>query len=271
MTDSVRSGSFTAVGVSASISVPAGGQVAIMLFGTYSANLELHRSDNGAAWVKIRDLNDGTVKIFSTATSSSFYRIVCTSFTSGQVDYELVGARETMYFPQPQWDDIRFPASGINPPGAVSDPDRDTDDGLLRFDPASTEVIAIQVIFPHSHKHGTLIRPHVHWMKTTDAAGDVVWKLEWKAADPNETFPGWQSQTVSETVSGTPGGAHQNHVISEFAPISLNATGVAPALLMKLSRVGGDAADTYGADAKLIEFDIHHLIDTWGSGGEFIK
>ena len=39
----------------------------------------------------------------------------------------------------------------------------------------------------------------------------------------------------------------------------------------RVSRIGGDALDTYGADAKLLEFDVHYLVDSLGSGGELIK
>ena len=42
-------------------------------------------------------------------------------------------------------------------------------------------------------------------------------------------------------------------------------------LLIKLSRIGGDASDTYGADARLLEFDIHYQINTLGSELEFVK
>lgn len=272
MGDSRIDGSFSAVGVSSSFHVPPGGQVVVLVFGTYSASLELQKSDNGAAWVKVRDIT-GPIKLYSDESSSDMYRLVCTAYTSGTATYECIGAQATHYYPQAQWDDLRFPASGINPPGAVSDPDRDPDDGMLAFDAAATEVVAIQVIFPHNYKQGTTVRPHVHWMKTTSAAGDVKWRLEYKVFDPNEVLPGaWTTLDVTSAAAGTPDTDTANkHLISEFGPIGLDSSGVAPALIMKLSRIGGDAADTYGADAKLIEFDIHYLIDTWGSGAEFIK
>jgi len=39
----------------------------------------------------------------------------------------------------------------------------------------------------------------------------------------------------------------------------------------KLTRVAGDASDTYTGDALLKEFDIHYQIDAMGSRQEFIK
>ena len=41
-----------------------------------------------------------------------------------------------------QWEDLRFPAQGINPPVAASDPDVDTSTGLRLFDFNKTETLA---------------------------------------------------------------------------------------------------------------------------------
>jgi hypothetical protein len=40
----------------------------------------------------------------------------------------------------PQWEDLRFSAVGINPPGAGTDPTRDTTDGRLIFAAAATNI-----------------------------------------------------------------------------------------------------------------------------------
>jgi NAD(P)H-hydrate repair Nnr-like enzyme with NAD(P)H-hydrate epimerase domain len=42
-------------------------------------------------------------------------------------------------------------------------------------------------------------------------------------------------------------------------------------LLMTLSRVHNNAGDTYAADARLIEFDIHYQVISPGSRQEFVK
>ena len=38
-----------------------------------------------------------------------------------------------------------------------------------------------------------------------------------------------------------------------------------------IARIGGGAGDTYDDDAKLLEFDIHYLITSIGSGKEYPK
>lgn len=42
-------------------------------------------------------------------------------------------------------------------------------------------------------------------------------------------------------------------------------------IVWKLSRIGGNGADTYGADARLLEFDIHYQQDAPGSIAQFTK
>jgi len=57
------------------------------------------------------------------------------------------------------YDDLRFPAQGINPPGAASDPDLESTTGLLLFGTVGTETIADVAQMPHTWKEGTNIIP----------------------------------------------------------------------------------------------------------------
>jgi len=42
-------------------------------------------------------------------------------------------------------------------------------------------------------------------------------------------------------------------------------------IFWKLSRIGGDASDTYASDARLIEIDFHYIVDGLGSLEQFTK
>jgi hypothetical protein len=173
------------------------------------------------------------------------------------------------------WDDLRFPASGINPAGSAAPPGQDTDTypGTLLFDAAGTEVVAGLAQFPHGWAQETDIRPHVHWMKSTSASGNVYWQLRYKwmkigeVADTNFT-----TLTSSTPIAGTTdtNTAHQ-HLISSFGDVTTAGIEVSDMLCWELSRVGGNGADTYGADARLLEFDIHIQLDTPGTTPEFSK
>jgi hypothetical protein len=168
------------------------------------------------------------------------------------------------------WEDLRFPVQAINPPGAESDPDVDATDGTLLFAAAGTEVIYIQAQMPHAWALGSAIVPHVHWCKTSSAAGAVVWQLAYQFADIGEAFGDWSS-AVSATLAVSDGDTANVHALSSFGPLTLPANGVSSMIKLKLSRAGNDAADTYAADAKLLEFDIHYQVDSRGSDEETSK
>jgi len=166
------------------------------------------------------------------------------------------------------WDDLRFPVTAINPPGAASDPDIDTTDGTLLFDASGTEIVFVQAQMPHAWQQNSVLAPHVHWCKTSSAAGTVSWQLAYKVAAVGDTFGAWSSADEAVLVVSD-SDTEDKHALSSFTDIQLAVDGVSAMLLIKLSRVGG--SDTYGADAKLLEFDIHYRIDSRGSDTEFVK
>lgn len=270
--DVIVSGSLgTAGAVSAPIRAQAGQRLSYTVKGTFSGLVVIERSRGLQSW-----------QLFATASAAAsgleivdrdyYYRARCISLSVGTITYELRAFDATL-FEEDHWDDLRFATAGINPPGAAADPSRDTADGTLLFSASVTNTIAMQTVFPHTWKTGSLIVPHVHWEKTSAAAGNVVWEFKIKVAEAGELFPAeWTTLSASTTVAGTPDdNSAGRHLITSFGPIALGATDVAPALKMLVSRLGGDAADTYGSNAKLIEFDIHYLKDSIGSGGEFTK
>jgi hypothetical protein len=61
------------------------------------------------------------------------------------------------------------------------------------------------------------------------------------------------------------------HQIASFGAVSGVGQTLSSIISIKLSRIGGDGTDTYGADALLKEFDIHYEIDTMGSREELVK
>jgi len=172
------------------------------------------------------------------------------------------------------WDDLRFPSQGINPPGAASDPDVETTTGLWLFAAAATQMLAGIAQMPHSWKEGTTLKPHVHWQKTTSAGGDVLWQFDYEVVNNGAVAAmDYGSQLQATTVAtGTPDGDTANEVlITPLGDITMTGKTVSSIIFWKLSRIGSDAADTYGADARMLEFDIHYEVDSFGSNDEFVK
>lgn len=171
------------------------------------------------------------------------------------------------------WDDLRFPVTAVNPPGQASDPDVDTTHGTLLFAATGTETIFVTAQLPHTWYAGTDLIPHVHWMKTTSATGNVVWELAYKWAPIGETRDAsFTTTTVSSTVAGTPDNdTAGEHLISSFGNLSGTGKDISDHLIFRVSRLGGDAGDTYGSDAELMEFDVHYQKNSLGSKEQFSK
>lgn len=181
---------------------------------------------------------------------------------------------DTPRYDPPAWEDLRFPASAVNPPGQVSDPDFDTTNGTWLFAASGTEVIFLIAQLPHSYREGTSLKPHVHWYKTTSASGNVMWQLDYKKFPIGEVGDAaFTALTKSTVITGTPDGdTAQEHLITAFSAIDMSGSQISDMLIMKVSRLGGDAADTYGADCALMEFDLHFQQDSFGSTtAEYIK
>lgn len=173
------------------------------------------------------------------------------------------------------WEDLRFPATAVNPPGQASDPDVELTSGLLLFAAAGTELVYVFVQMPHAWKEGSAISPHVHWQKTTSAAGNVLWRLRYKHAPLAGVMDAaWSAPLdITTPVAGTPDtDTADYHMLSSFDPdIDMTGYPISHCILFEVSRIGGDALDTYGADARLLEFDIHYQIDSAGSTQLFTK
>jgi hypothetical protein len=173
------------------------------------------------------------------------------------------------------WDDLRFPAQGINPPGLGSDPTLDSATGLLLFGSGpGTETIAGVAQMPHDWAEGTELEPHVHWQKTTSATGNVLWKIDYEVVNNGDVALMTYASTLSRdtVVGGTPDNNTANEtLITDLGRITMKDKRISCLIFWKVARVGGDTLDTYAADARMIEFDIHYQRDSDGSYGRFFK
>lgn len=168
------------------------------------------------------------------------------------------------------WDDLRFPAQGISLLGVTSPPTTDTTGlpGSLLFADAALNSICGIAQMPHSWAEGTEIRPHIHWTKTSAAAGDVVWRFTYAIANVGDVFPAYSALDTA-TVAVSTADTDKLQGLSTFAPIDMTDKRVSCIIMWALLRAGTDGADTYAAAARLLEFDIHYQINRFGSPDEF--
>lgn len=170
------------------------------------------------------------------------------------------------------WDDWTFPATGINLPGAASDPDRDTSTALLLFGKSATQTIAEAAQMPHRWKAGTGIRPHLHYKTVSDPAGvgGHVWTLEYKWYNAaNDTVPAdYTTLTAVGTAPDHVGGLVVPGIL-EFGAIDGTGKRESSFFEFRLSRTGGDERDTYDDDIALLAFDIHIRVGKHGTLSEY--
>ena len=171
------------------------------------------------------------------------------------------------------WEDLRFPASSINPPGGIGGAAVDTVDtpfiGTLLFDPASVEICVGQAQMPHGWKEGSYLSPHVHWSPISTSTGSVVWRLSCETANVGEAYNG--SYTYISEVASYSDGTLNDHILSDFSDLDMTGKTISNMTLWRISRMATSGSDTYPQDARLLEFDIHYQIDSLGSNAEYLK
>lgn len=169
-------------------------------------------------------------------------------------------------FTTPAFEDLRAPAGGINPVGSPSPATPNTTDGSLTFAVGNVAVAWFQM--PHAWKEGSPIHVHIHWSKSTSAAGTVNWQMKYKVFNIGAVAPAFSSlATGTEMVPNS--NTADKHALLEFADISMTGITLSAMVCIYLERV--TTGDTYGASVNLYEVDIHHEVDSFGSRTEFVK
>lgn len=166
------------------------------------------------------------------------------------------------------WEDLRFPATAINPTGIVSPATYDVNNLALSFAPNAINSVAIIAQMPHSWKIGSDIHPHIHWHPTTADVGNVVWELQYKWTNVNAIEDtNWTTIYLIEACDGVA----NKYQVASFPVISGSGKTLSSIIKIKISRIGTDGTDTYPVAALFDEFDIHYQLDTAGSSEELVK
>lgn len=174
------------------------------------------------------------------------------------------------------WRDEMIDLSGVNPVGPATAPTADPDGEGFLFDGGTTDSVAVlgrQINHDCAQGLEVPIVPHLHWRKTTNASGAVLWKLDYKLAAPGGDFAdytewGTASAPIDATVDNN---TAARHLISSFGmkliPVSLSTK-----IYFKLTRQASvTSTDTYAADALAMSFDYHYPADSPGSYEEYRK
>lgn len=169
------------------------------------------------------------------------------------------------------WDDLRFPAQGINPAGAVDAPTVDTTltgyPGTLLFAGNQENVIAGIAQLPHTWKAGSALHPHIHWSKPVGSASAVSWVLYYCIlGSPGDVHGALVGPLAGTLVAGDMATANQM-LITRFDPIDMTGLKESVCLSWQIRRLGNTDADN--GTARLFEFDLHFQADKGGTVAEF--
>jgi hypothetical protein len=266
---------FTASEQSTSVvRVKRGDRCVAQVGGTWTGAIMLQaRSAASEGWRLLSTFTaNGNVTV--TFPDGSDVRMLSAMISTGTANVRLEDADFADQFVSDEWDDLRFPAQAINPAGAVAAPAVDTTEsgfpGTLLFDNVTNEMIAGAAQLPHTWKIGSDLRPHIHWSKTTSAAGNVVWHFYYRIIRRGATADAWVGPVVGVDALSSANTA-EREAITAFDVIPGSSLSLSQMLCWRIYRMADDAGDTYAADARLFEFDIHYQTDSHGSGAEFLK
>jgi hypothetical protein len=170
------------------------------------------------------------------------------------------------------WLDTNIPALGLargaSAPDLVAFLSAGNIQGLGFDGVATTEEVFGSFEVAHGYLEDSTFYPHVHWMPTTSACGVVCWQLEVAHVDDESgaAFPDTVlNYTIESDATGVTWYAKEADFVNSDSTVGAVGLGVKPGstFIFRLFRDPGAAADTYGADAALInfgvDFEIHRL------------
>ena len=166
------------------------------------------------------------------------------------------------------WEDLRFPAQGINPVGSTAPPAVNTTTGMLEFSGTADNIIAGVAQMPHGWLQGTAIAPHIHLLfPTLGSAKASRWKLQYEIANVSGSFPSaYGTYAGSDTITVANPNDIDLHVLASFTPIDMSGKHVSCCMMWRISRLAAsDAADNDTSTIIFLEFDIHYRADSGGS------
>jgi hypothetical protein len=108
-------------------------------------------------------------------------------------------------------------------------------------------------------------------MKSTAASGGVYWQLQYRWVGIGDVMAGSWTTIGSGTPTISDSNLQYKHALTQLGDITAVGKTVSDMLVMLVTRQPANAADTYGADAILLEFDIHYQVDSFGSNYEYYK
>jgi len=131
----------------------------------------------------------------------------------------------------------------------------------LGFDGVNTlEEVSAVAEMNHNWREGTIIKPHVHWLPSTNDTGNVHWQLEYVIIQDDAVAGAGRTIEVIQAAAETA----WTQQFASFPDIVTTGLAIGAQIFFRLFRDPTDE-DTYGADAAVATFGLHVQVDTLGS------
>ena len=179
-----------------------------------------------------------------------------------------------------QWDDLRVPMNSVStgslrPPTSVKWRDNGAgSDGVWgrSFSATQENEVFFDAQLPHTYKEGSRIAPHCHFTTTaTPTVGQTVrFGLEYTYSNVGGVFPA-TTIIYAEHTFETGDAAYQQHIGGFDPDIEDDNLRVSAMISCRFFRDATNAADTFTGTVIVLEFDFHHLVESFGSIYEFSK
>lgn len=177
----------------------------------------------------------------------------------------------------PYWTDLVISGVAVNPPGAASDPTRNTATGLLEFSPTLDNVVMDCYQLPHgwAGEFGTensIVVPHIHVRHLSANTLTSRWRFEYDVSSAAGNFANaYGTFTTLATVSCVNPNDTSKVSIVSFGDLDLSGAGYGASTLIhfKITRLASsDAADTDSSAIALYSMDLHYQAVQLGSESE---
>jgi hypothetical protein len=163
-------------------------------------------------------------------------------------------------YPESMWGLVHFPACQYDLHNLY--PSRGND-GTLGFATHLQRVMYLPFALPEDWKEGTTIYPYVVWWPGDNTAGDVVWQIDHETADVGAALPGvWTTVKTTATVSLN---TMQTVYRTSLGSIAMTGLHINAVILLNVSRMGADVADTYTGYVWVVEVQVAYQRNTVGS------
>jgi hypothetical protein len=161
------------------------------------------------------------------------------------------------------WEDLRFPATGVNPTGPADAATPDTAIPGLLFSGTAENVVHIVAQMSHSKKLGSAVSPHLHIESAGTSTNATRWHMVYQWRNIGDTL---SATWVTNSITYRPSGVAGVNTVEDFTHINPPASETVSSIMqIRLIRAATDPIDNNTDAMRLIEFDIHYQKDGLGS------